>query len=111
MMTAYNCIILSQCYLHENIHRLQGIYKLFYGGIIQPIQVLLGMKKIRLDPTKGSWSDHEYLVKCIMFAIERLRMENFMILIGHRLVSQFQEQNIEDDEDDVQICIDYIWNF
>lgn len=45
MMTAYNQLVLVQDYLHENIHRLQGIFKLFCGGFIWPIQVVLSMNK------------------------------------------------------------------
>ena len=29
MMTAYQTLVFSQDYLHDNIHRLQGIYKFF----------------------------------------------------------------------------------
>ena len=112
MMSAYNKLVFAQCYLHENIHRLQGIYKLLYGGYIQPIQALLGMKKIKLDPTKGSWSDHEYLAKIILFAIERIRMENFMLLTGKVIIEDYERQGKEDsDTDCVQSCIDFIWYF
>ena len=55
----YKSFFKIQNYLHENIHRLQGIYKLFYGGFIQPIQVMLGTKKVKFDPTKVSWKQHE----------------------------------------------------
>mmetsp|Transcript_16324 Transcript_16324/g.29505 ORF Transcript_16324/g.29505 Transcript_16324/m.29505 type:complete len:103 (-) Transcript_16324:644-952(-) len=40
MMKVYKRFIKFHDYLHENIHRLQVIYKFFYGGLIQPIQVL-----------------------------------------------------------------------
>ena len=45
-----------------------------------------------------------------MFAIDRLRMENCMILIGEDLVSQFQEEHIDEDADDAQSCIDFVWD-
>ena len=109
MMSAYNKLVFAQCYLHENIHRLQDIYKLLYGGYIQPIQALLGMKKIRLDPTKGPWSDHEYLAKIILFAIERVCMENFMLQTGKVIIEDYKRQVKEDSVIDfVQSCIDFI---
>jgi hypothetical protein len=55
MMTAYDRMVKIQDYLHENMHRVQAIYKLFYGGFIQASQALLGKKRIRSDPTKGPW--------------------------------------------------------
>ena len=42
MMTVYSQFAKMQDSLHENIHRLQGIYKLYYGGFLQPIQVISG---------------------------------------------------------------------
>ena len=42
IMTAYKRFIKIHDYLHENIHRVQAIYKLFYGGFIQAVQALLG---------------------------------------------------------------------
>ena len=41
MMLVYKRFIKMQDYLHENIHRLQGIFKLFYGGFIQAVQALI----------------------------------------------------------------------
>ncbi len=40
--SVYERFYFVQDYLHENIHRLQGIYKLYYGGLLQLVQVLLG---------------------------------------------------------------------
>jgi hypothetical protein len=52
MMKAYNRFIRVHDYLHENIHRVQFIYKRFYGGILQATQALIGAKNIKFDPTK-----------------------------------------------------------
>ena len=77
MMTAYKRFILTQDYLHENIHRLQGIFKLFYGGFIQAVQALLGLKNVGPDPTKGSWMKHEGISEEMYFALQRIRIEQF----------------------------------
>ena len=42
-------------YLHENIHRLQAIYKIYYPGFIEICCSIIGAKRINIDPTKGSW--------------------------------------------------------
>ena len=77
MMTAYKCFYKMHDYLHENIHRLQGIFKLFYPSVMQPIQVLLGTKGLRLDCTKGSWTTAEYHTIRILNAYQRIRSKYF----------------------------------
>ena len=62
MMTVYNQFAKMQDYLHENIHRLQGIYKLYYGGFLQPIQSLIGSRRVKADPMKGSWGHQKKLI-------------------------------------------------
>jgi len=42
MMRVYRWLLKMHDYLHENIHWMQVIYNMFYGGFIQPIQALLG---------------------------------------------------------------------
>ena len=95
MMETYKRFVKIQDYLHENIHRLQVIFKLFYGGFIQPIQALLGTKKVKFDPTKGSWKEHEHLTKKIYFALQRIRLEEFLTLHGLTTISDMDL----DDED------------
>ena len=70
-------IIFVQDYLNENFHRLQGIYKPFWGGFLQPTQVLLASKKIKFDPTKRDWKWHEYHVMKIFFAIQSILSRDF----------------------------------
>ena len=78
MMKVYNNFIKSHDYLHENIHRLQFIFTIYYGGFIQACQVVLGTKRIRQDPTKGKWRDSEILTMKIYWALRRVRLEEFL---------------------------------
>ena len=78
MMDAYDRFIICHDYLHENIHRLQVVFTLFYGGFIQVAQILLGTTKVQKDPTKGIWVHHERLVMKMIYALERIRMEEFV---------------------------------
>ena len=71
----YDKFVYVQDCLHENIHRLQVIYKLFCGGFIKAVQALLGTKKVKFDPTKGSWKEHEHLVLKMLHALRRLCLE------------------------------------
>eukprot|EP00956_Cyclotella_meneghiniana_P000542 scaffold602_cov23-Cyclotella_meneghiniana.AAC.2 len=78
IMTVYKRFIKIHDYLHENIHRVQAIYKLFYGGFIQAVQALLGSKRVKMDPTKGSWKEHKLILRKMTYALEKLRIETFL---------------------------------
>lgn len=58
-------------YLHENIHRLQAIYKVYYRGFIQVCCNVILAKRVTEDPTKGTWRDHEHIVIKIGSALKR----------------------------------------
>ena len=94
LLSAYNCFVKVQDYLHENIHRVQAIFRLFYGGFIQVIQALLGKTKIRYDPTKGSWEKHETILEEIYYALERLRMELYLKQVGNKLIEEFEGESV-----------------
>ncbi len=73
-----NNSIRNHDYLHENIHRLQAIYKIYYPGFIEICCSIIGAKRVKIDPTKGSWRDHENMVLKIALAIKHLRLHNFL---------------------------------
>ena len=87
IMTAYDRFIKIQDYLHENIHRLDAIFKIYYGDILQPIQYMIGTKKVGPKPSKGSWGSHELLIQKVHFGAERLFMESFMDNVGNEIIS------------------------
>ena len=101
MMTVYNNFIKCQDYLHENIHRLQFIFTIYYGGFIQACQVVLGTKRIRQDPTKGKWRDAELLTMKIYWALRRIRLEEFL--------QQFMEGNSNLLDADTTNPRDVVW--
>jgi hypothetical protein len=84
-------------YLHENIHRLQAIFKVYYPGFIEVCCTVLGTKRVSIDPTKGRWRDHEHIVVKIVSALKELRYSIF--------VSQRNHQNVTD----VVSPSDFIW--
>jgi hypothetical protein len=43
----------SHDYLHENIHRLQAIFKVYFPGFIDVCCSVIGTKRVGIDPTKG----------------------------------------------------------
>ena len=64
-------------YLHEIIHYLGTVFKVDYPGFLQPIQVLIGTKRIGIDPVKGKWRDHEYFIEKVLNACKHLRLVSF----------------------------------
>eukprot|EP00956_Cyclotella_meneghiniana_P023789 scaffold46927_cov56-Cyclotella_meneghiniana.AAC.3 len=88
ILTAYDRFIKIHDYLHENIHRVQVIYKLYYGGFIQAFQALLKAKRIKMDPTKGAWKEHKALLRKIYHAVERVRIEAFFESEGPDVIGE-----------------------
>ena len=70
--------ILNHDYLHENIHRLQAVYKIFYPGFIEACVRVLETKQVGHDPTEGRWKDHEDLTIKIITALKRLRLDKYI---------------------------------
>ncbi len=70
--------IRSHDYLHENIHRLQAIYRIYYPGFIEVCCGVIGAKRVNIDPTKGSWRDHENMALKMASALKHLRLHTFL---------------------------------
>lgn len=47
---------------------------------------MLGEQKVKFDPTKGSWKQHEYISMKLLYAIRHARMEFFMKLYGNDII-------------------------
>ena len=94
LMAAYDQFIKVHDYLHESIHRLDVIYKLYYGDIIQPIQYMIGTKKVGQKPSKGSWSRHENMIMKIHIALEKLFMESFMLNVGNEIIGSWDGDDL-----------------
>ncbi len=95
-----NTCIKNHDYLHENIHRLQLIYKIYFDGFINACASVLGMKRVGIDPTKGRWKDHEDIVLKMLSALENLRFHHFL---GQRGTPSNSHENKSDEE--------MLWNF
>ncbi len=70
-MFTKNSIRSHDDYLHENIHRLQAIYKIYYPGFIEICCHVIGAKRVNIKPTKGSWCDHENMVQYFNAKLEK----------------------------------------
>ncbi len=68
----------SHDYLHENIHRLQAIFKVYFPGFIDVCCSVIGTKRVGEDPTKGRWRDHEVMALKIADALKILRFNVFL---------------------------------
>ncbi|EJK44817.1 hypothetical protein THAOC_36612 [Thalassiosira oceanica] len=78
LLEAYKCYIRQFDYLHENFHRVDQIYWLFYPGFIQGFQAGLQVKRVTLYPMKGRFVDHEKLAVIILRACQRHRVQCFI---------------------------------
>ncbi len=68
----------SHDFLHENIHRLQSLYRVYYDGFISVCCSVISAKRVTRDPTKGTWRDHELIIIKMVSALKRLRFEIFL---------------------------------
>ncbi len=68
----------SHDYLHENIHRLQVIFKVYYPGFIEVCCNVILAKRVTKDPTKGTWRDHEHIIIKMVSLLKRLRFDVFL---------------------------------
>ena len=60
------------------MHRSEAIFKFFYGGFLQPLQVVLGRKRINGEPAKGKYQDHEQFLLTVYFAVVRYLLRRYM---------------------------------
>ena len=61
------------------------------------MQALLGERKVKFDPTKGSWKQHEYIAMKIIFAIQRVRVDVFMERFGADIILSAKEFHVRAD--------------
>ncbi len=91
--------IMITCILHENIHRLQAIFKVYYPGFIEICCSVIGAKQVNIDPTKGSWRDHENMAIKVSTSLKHLRLHNFL----HQRSPTTEKTN-------ATTTFDYLWN-
>ena len=93
MIDALSQFTVENDYLHETrFHRLDCIYRLYYGAFLQPFQVHLGWKKINGDPTKNKIQPHEQFMWIVYDALRRHRFDQF---IKYMKYEQFTKQENE----------------
>lgn len=63
-------------------HTLSPIYKIFYGGFIQPIKVVLGMKQIDWEHVEKCFEQSSLLVLLLVGRSEPRLMELFVCEMG-----------------------------
>eukprot|EP00984_Skeletonema_dohrnii_P009331 scaffold3571_cov78-Skeletonema_dohrnii-CCMP3373.AAC.3 len=79
MIDSLSQITVENDYLHETrFHRLDCIYRLYYGAFLQPLQVHLGWKKINGDPVKNKIQPHEQFMWIVYNALRRHRFDQFI---------------------------------
>ena len=94
ILKAANQTVLCPGDLHLTLfHTLSPIYKIFYGGFIQPFKVALGMKRIEWERVEKCCEQTSLLVLLLLGRVEMRLMEVFVCVIG---------EDAESDPDTVQ---------
>ena len=60
------------------MHCSDGLYRLYYGCYLQPIQVHLGYKRVCGQPEKKEIQTHEELLHINQSAVKRVRVTRFI---------------------------------
>ena len=55
LMKAYKRIVIQKGLFHQGMHQVSVIYTLYYGGLLQCLQVALARKHINGEPIKGGF--------------------------------------------------------
>jgi hypothetical protein len=63
-------------------HTLSPIYKIFYGGFLQPIKVALGMKRIEWGKIEKCYEQSSLMVLLILGRVESRLMEVYVCSLG-----------------------------
>ena len=64
--------------LHACFHMLGSVYKLFYGGLIQPIQTALSIKRIDYKKVEKNFGQCSVLVHRILHECERQAYDAYL---------------------------------
>ena len=66
-------------YLHETrFHRQDCIYRMYYGGFLQPLQVYLGWERINRDPVRKGMQTHELFIQIDYRSARQHRFNRFI---------------------------------
>jgi len=78
ILDVHKCVYIQHGLFHHGMHRSEAIFKFFYGGFLQPLQVVLGRKRINGEPAKGKYQDHEQFLLTVYFAVVRYLLRRYM---------------------------------
>ncbi len=102
-----NTTLRSHDYLHENIYRLQALYKVYFPGFIEVCCAVISAKRVTYDPTKGTWRDHEQIVIKLVSALKRIQFEVF--LSRNQYECNLDECNLDECNPDSDSIPNFLW--
>jgi hypothetical protein len=65
LLSAMDQLVKQHNSLHEQMHMLCAIFSWYYPGFLQAIQAEIKMKRIQLNPMKGSFKDHDTFARLV----------------------------------------------
>ena len=77
LLSAQDRVVIQKGQFHQLMHHLGAIYTQFYGGFLQVLQVLNGVKRVTGDPVKGGFQTHHLFCKKVFSCCNRLMMRSF----------------------------------
>ena len=78
LLAALDSVTILIGHFHEDMHRLDCDYRIFYPGCWQAMQFELGVKRVNGDPVKGNFQDHENFALKLFKAFRRYRLRCFL---------------------------------
>ncbi len=91
--------------LHGCFHSLMAIYSIFYGSLIQPIQVLLKWKRIKGSDITTCYQQAAGLTILLLDEIERHLIPKSTRALDEDLLAKGQFNSIQNDEKEVAIFL------
>ena len=78
LLGAHSRIDMQKGLFHQLMHQCAVIYIKFYGGFMQPMQVALAKKRVKGDPVKSNFQDHDKHQMELYHAARRFRFAMFI---------------------------------
>ena len=78
LLGAHSRIIMQKGLFHQLMHQAAVIYTKFYGGFLQALQVVLSVKRVKGDPVKANYQDHDKFMLKVYAACRRFRFSKFI---------------------------------
>ena len=78
LLGAHSRIVMQKGLFHQLMHQSAVVYIKYYGSFMQAMQVLLSVKRVKGDPVKSNYQDHDKFQLKLYRACRRFRFAKFI---------------------------------